>query len=185
MKKLLRLALVLFALAILGGAGLTIYLGTHLVVRQIPEKSDLIILLGGNTADRAPIAARLYREGWSPKILVSGFPAECRDNAHALMLEGVPSKDIIFEDNSSTTRINALYCGRIIKSQKLHRIILVTSWYHSSRSARTFAKYLPDISIISISSVAPSSWGVNDYKHVRWEILGSFKNWMLFGVPLW
>ena len=184
-KKWLRYAILVLGVLALFGTLLTLYIGTHLVVEDPLQKADIIVLLGGDTSDRAPIAAILYFEGWAPKVLISGLPGECEDNARLLIERGVPREAIIFDDKSTSTQTNGLNCSKIINDLGLHKIILVTSWYHSSRSCRIFRKYLlSDIAIVSIPSATPQVWTVREYQDLKSEILKSYRNWALFGIPV-
>ncbi|CAN5489856.1 hypothetical protein BH09VER1_BH09VER1_51710 [soil metagenome] len=183
--KWLKLTLATFlSLLICAVFGVT-YLATHVTRVQAPEKSDFLVVLGGDTADRAPVAARLFREGWAPKVLISGFPDECRDNARVLMESGVPASAILFDEKSTTTQTNGVYSAAILKNAGAQRVILVTSWYHSGRSVRIFRKYLPvAIKIISVPSATPQKWTRQWYESVRSEVIKSMRDWWNFGIPL-
>ncbi|KKR38754.1 MAG: hypothetical protein UT71_C0008G0001, partial [Parcubacteria group bacterium GW2011_GWF2_40_10] len=46
-----------------------------LVVQDKPEKSDVILVLAGDSnGERVDQAVKLYKEGYAPKILMSGGP---------------------------------------------------------------------------------------------------------------
>lgn len=184
MRKFWKIFGGVILITLLAFAALIIYMGTHLVVTQAPEKADLIVLLGGGGPDRAETAARLYREGWAPLVLMSGYPSECNYYAQVLIENGVSAKDIIFDDKATTTQTNGLNSSQIIKSRGLHKILLVTSWFHSSRSYRIFHKYLPDVDIISVPTEEPKPWTREEYNRARTEILSGLRNWYLHGIPL-
>lgn len=161
------------------------YLAAHVVVSHPPQNADLIVLLGGNARERAPVAARLYREGWAGRILISGNRSECEDTGELLVRNGVPASAILYEIHSTTTQTNGWNSRAIIAQMHVRRILLVTSWYHSSRSFRIFRKYLPDdVQIVSVPTEAPAVWSKKDYFHVGREVLKSFRNRVLHGVPL-
>lgn len=178
----------MFALGLAATAALlalSLYLAAHVEVSHPPQKSDLIVLLGGDARTRAPAAAKLYREGWAGKILVSGYPSDCSANRALLVRNGVPESDILCEDQSTTTQTNGRNSSLIILQRRDRRILLVTSWYHSSRSCRIFRKYLPEsVQIVSVPTEAPTSWSRRDYLHVGREVLKGLRNWVLHGVPL-
>ena len=45
--------------------------------------------------------------------------------------------------NLNSTRAEADYVGKYLKAQKIHKILLVTSNYHTHRAAYLFRKYEP------------------------------------------
>lgn len=129
----------------------------------VPE-ADVIIVLGGGTeaatpprsfvefnsaGDRVFAAARLYREGKAPTILLSGgniswltdsdsTPAD--QMAEILSFLGVPSSDMILEDTSRNTQENVLNAKEIIADNGYEKILLVTSAMHMPRSVKLFEK---------------------------------------------
>ena len=129
----------------------------------VPE-ADVIIVLGGGTeaatpprsfvefnsaGDRVFAAARLYREGKAPTILLSGgniswlndsdsTPAD--QMAEILSFLGVPSSDMILEDTSRNTQENVLNAKEIITDNGYEKILLVTSAMHMPRSVKLFEK---------------------------------------------
>jgi len=127
--------------------------------------ADAIVVLGGGTqlqlpprpthevgeaGDRTIYAARLYREGVAPVIIVSGagdpFSApggvpESEAMAELLVFFGVPRDAIILESTSLNTYENGAECARILEAHGMHGIILVTSAMHMPRSMAIFQKY--------------------------------------------
>ena len=123
--------------------------------------ADVIILLGGGmrgpppdwpypdlgaSADRVWHAARLYHAGRAPLIIASGgamgWTGERMTEAcamRALLLDlGVPDEAIILEDQSRSTRENAVYSQRVMEEQAMDSALLVTSALHMHRSMATF-----------------------------------------------
>ena len=103
--------------------------------------------LGGG-ADRVWHAARLYRRGLAPIIILTGGRApglESRDDiqteAQAMRLVlidfGVPESAMILEEGARNTRENASKTKALIGEQ---RAALVTSAFHMPRSIATFEK---------------------------------------------
>ncbi|MFW7382002.1 MAG: YdcF family protein [Oligoflexus sp.] len=115
-----------------------------------PEKhADYIVLMMGDVIDRTPHAARLYHDGFAKKIIFAeaeyspgvqqGFRlAEGTASYQYLLNLGVPPEDLIFLEHSRNTsseeEVKRIvdYIASIDPSAK--RLILVTSWYHSSRA---------------------------------------------------
>lgn len=130
-------------------------------LEQIPT-ADAIVVLGGAmeaaapprrldpnlnaAADRIWYAARLYRAGKAPLILVSGgqFPwsdleqPEAPVMAELLQEFGVPTAAILQEPGSRTTRENRDYSWPILRTLGIQRILLVTSALHMPRALALF-----------------------------------------------
>lgn len=142
--------------------------------------ADAIIVLGGCTrsahsprpwvevseeGDRVLYAAKLYREGKAPKVILSGGriywkgggQAEALDMADLIQTMGVPDSAIILEPESLNTYENAVKVNRILKQQDLNGpLLLVTSARHMPRSMAIFEKLgLPVIA-------APTDFQVTD-----------------------
>ncbi len=99
-----------------------------------------------DAADRVLHAARLYRAGKAPVVLVSGgvIPWLGSDIPEAesmqLLLEewGVPSASILRESASRNTYENAVLSRQVLAERGLHRVLLVTSALHMPRALATF-----------------------------------------------
>lgn len=125
---------------------------------------DAIVLLGGTVravprdtapdADREPrladgaervlYAARLYREGLAPRIVVTGGrfdgherESEAESMYRVLRLLGVPESAIVLEKEALNTRDNAALCARLLPEPS-RAIALVTSAYHMPRAFEEF-----------------------------------------------
>ncbi|MDX1668618.1 MAG: YdcF family protein [Limnobacter sp.] len=128
---------------------------------------DAIVLLGGATesafegwrtlpdlnesADRLWVAARLYKQGVAPVVLVSGggFAGDSRIEPEALAMRevlkefGVPEHAIVLESESRTTLENALYTKERLQKYSTSTagdvsVALVTSAFHMKRAFRFF-----------------------------------------------
>jgi uncharacterized SAM-binding protein YcdF (DUF218 family) len=123
-------------------------------------KADAILLLGGGTrpalaprefpevseaGDRVLHAARLFRAGKAPIVVVSGGrlpwqthgPAEA-EGMSALLLElGVPPEAIVREDGSTNTHENCLRSKPLLDARGAHDVLLVTSALHMRRALAT------------------------------------------------
>jgi uncharacterized SAM-binding protein YcdF (DUF218 family) len=133
----------------------------YLPLDPVPS-ADVIVVLGGGTesgqfprpavevnsaGDRVLYAARLYKDGKAPRLLLSGgnidwlngrtmTPAE--EMATILELTGVPRADMILQPRSQNTYEDALYSSKIIKEMGAEQVLLVTSAQHMPRSVALF-----------------------------------------------
>ncbi len=130
-------------------------------LQQLPT-ADAIVVLGGLVEAAAPprrpemnlgaavdriwYAARLYRAGKAPRILVSGGKLpwsggeqpESSVMAELLQELGVPAAAILQESNSRTTRENRDESLPILQAHGIRRILLVTSALHLPRALALF-----------------------------------------------
>ncbi len=102
----------------------------------------------GSAADRMWHAARLYREGLAPKIIITGGRSPGLETRNDIQTEaqamrmllidfGVPESAMILEEGARNTRENASKTKALIGEQ---RAALVTSAFHMPRSIATFEK---------------------------------------------
>jgi uncharacterized SAM-binding protein YcdF (DUF218 family) len=148
-------------------------------------KADAFVVLGGGIRERPERAADLFKAGEAPRILVSGF-GDCESNVKLLEKEGVPPADIVLEPNSRTTRENAEYSIPLLRQMGAHRVIIVTTWYHSRRALACFEHYAPDIQFFSRPSYFAfprADWkrmGISG--HVKSEYVKLLGYWVCYGV---
>ncbi|MCQ9615616.1 YdcF family protein [Paenalcaligenes niemegkensis] len=123
--------------------------------------AEAIVVLGGNTANnrknwfepvetsgtrsRTERAAELYAMNKAPQIVVSGAAldggySEAQMMARTLESLGVPESAIVLENESLTTRQNALFSVQQLRDSGITHVLLVTSALHMPRSIATFAK---------------------------------------------
>jgi uncharacterized SAM-binding protein YcdF (DUF218 family) len=104
--------------------------------RSLPDLTD--------SADRMWLAARLFREGVAPRIIVSGGGYMAREGASTeasamrlfLVDLGVPAEAIVSEGQSINTIENIRDVHRIVGDK---RVALVTSAYHMPRALQIAA----------------------------------------------
>jgi uncharacterized SAM-binding protein YcdF (DUF218 family) len=146
---------------------------------------DVIVVLGGGLHERPVRAAELFKEHDAPRIIITG-EGDDSINRELLLNAGVPAKVIEVENHSRTTQENALFTIKLLRAEKAHRVILVTSWYHSRRALKTFEHYAPEIQFYSRPSYfafAMDEWkktGIN--KRMRLEFLKLPGYWLRYGV---
>lgn len=168
-KQRLARRLVLGALLLIflgGNRWISMSLVRSLEQRYLPQKSyptaDVAVVLGGGTdtqqyprstvevngaGDRVIFGLKLYKDGITPKLLVTGGNADwqgeyasspAEDMASLLMLMGVPEADLILEPDSLNTFEDAQFSAKIIQDQGFKKVILVTSALHMPRSVKLF-----------------------------------------------
>lgn len=149
--------------------------------------ADVLIVVGGGSSqhERAVKAAQLFKQHAAPRIIVTG-EGDDQINRHILIANGVPDRCIEVESKSTTTRENALFTGKLLRTEKVRTAIVVTSWYHARRAEMTFAHFVPDVKFFS----RPSYYGFdredwkksNVNKRMRLEFLKLPGYWIRYGV---
>lgn len=128
--------------------GIALILGTgwFIAPQDKLEKADVIVVVsGGDTAKRTAEGVRLWKADWAPKIAFAGAAADQGTSNAAVMRaqavrDGVPPDATLVEERSTNTLENAKFLKPILDSQNSHRIILVSSPYHTRRVKVTFQK---------------------------------------------
>jgi uncharacterized SAM-binding protein YcdF (DUF218 family) len=122
-------------------------LGKILTVDEKPEKSDVIVVLGGENIIRTDYGVKLFKDEYSNRLLFTGGNINFGDNgkeAEVMRNEAiklcVPNEDIILEDKATSTYENAIFSKEIIMSKGFESAIIVTSDYHMLRSKLVFNK---------------------------------------------
>lgn len=186
-KKLIKLIVTILILAVLFLFGASLYLSPQNKL----ERTDVIVVIsGGDTDARINEGVAMYMDGFSDRIVFSGAAAEGEvSNASAMkniaIRKGVPAKDILLEEESTTTKENAVDVAKIIKTEKFQSMILVTSPYHQRRAYEAFRDALgKDFKIIN-HSAKDSQWRKADWwsnEQARFLTIGEImKNLYLLG----
>lgn len=147
--------------------------------------ADAIVVLGGGSHERPLRAAQLFKQHAAQRIIITG-EGDDEINRKLLLAAGVPASAIQVEGKSTTTQENAEFTLKLLRAENLHSAILVTSWYHSRRSLKTFEHCAPDLKFYSRPSYfafAREEWtrlGIN--KRMRLEFLKLPGYWIRYGV---
>jgi uncharacterized SAM-binding protein YcdF (DUF218 family) len=145
-----------------------------LIVKAEVQSPDAIIVLSGSSAylERATWAAKLYREGRAPLVVltndgvISGWdnhedrnPLFYELSMRRLQQEGVPATHIqVVPEQAVGTYDESLLIREFAVEHRLHRLLIVTSGYHSRRALWSVRRACEDSGIeIGIDS-APPGW---------------------------
>ncbi|MDQ8188295.1 YdcF family protein, partial [Pelagicoccus sp. SDUM812002] len=127
-------------------------------------QADAILVLGGGTlqndiwielndsSDRVFNAARLFKAGKAPRVIVTsggGFSDRPHSQAMSSFLEelGVPRENIIEESQAENTYQHTVYLKPIFEERGITSVILVTSAWHMRRSMAVFESNIDGIEI--------------------------------------
>jgi uncharacterized SAM-binding protein YcdF (DUF218 family) len=160
--------------------------GRVLVVHVPMTDPDVIISLSGHDWERLPATATLALLHPKAVVLVSE-PGEvtrynCSDCAHRvdrLVLAGIPPARVqLLPTTNNGTYWEAVGCREFLAANKLHRLVVVTSPYHTLRAFSTFRKVLAGTEIEvgiepawEVSPARPSFWWTRfgDIRYVAYE----------------
>lgn len=151
---------VLLATALVLPAATAIYAAATLrTLGVLHGTADLVVVLGGEARARPEAAARLYVQGRTRNVLVSGA-GDCMQSQAALLRAGVPRSAILLDCTSSDTWQNALNAGKVARALDAHRVVVVTSWFHVPRAMMCFALTMPgrDLFAASVHEAAGDTW---------------------------
>jgi len=180
-----RLLKILAAFAVISVMVMAVFPHRLLVVDSGEVKGNAIVVLGGALDRRPEWAAELYKRGDAPRILVSGID-DTPVLTRRLEKNGVPASLITQEPYSRTTFENAEFCAPLLRQMGAHRVIIVTSWYHSRRALALFRHVAPDITFYSRPSYfgyEPQEWDREDLgRHIAAEYPKTLRCWIWYGV---
>jgi len=182
-----RHGLKLIILALVICLGLMIYSSSQqiLTIDSGNVQADALVVLGGGSDERSVLAAELFLEGKAPRIVVSGY-GDGENNVQILEKCGVPSTVITLEFKSSSTLENAKFSIPLLRRLGAHRVIIVTSWYHSRRALACFEHFAPDMTFYSRPSYEGylrRDWQRKGIKvYLKYEYLKLLGYWVWYGV---
>ncbi len=170
-------------------------------VEDTPQKSDVIMVVGGSYPEAAEIAADLWKSGYAPKITIGGgvsiktgkflgsrskqnvynknYADECEFYTDVLLKNGVDKNVIYGENKSSFTKENALYARKLAEEQNLtvHKAILICKSFHARRCLMFYQTAFPDVEFYVKTfdgfGINKDNWYLSEYGRQR--VLGELK----------
>jgi len=196
-KRAFRIfALVLAAVIVLGlvfRTAILAGLGTYLVRVETPQKADIALVLAGDgSGNRILAAAQLARRGYTSQVLVSGPSGmyghyECDLAIPFAVKAGYPESYFLhFENDAKSTQEEARDAIAHLRQLGVHKVLLVTSDYHTRRAGKIYRSTAPDLQFIVVAApdtdFTPDGWW-----HTRQGKKTAFIEWVktvteLFGI---
>jgi uncharacterized SAM-binding protein YcdF (DUF218 family) len=143
-------------------------LGSYLVLDQPPVKADAVVVLGGDEFGMRTVkAAQLVEAGYAPYVLLSGPPILLAHESELMLAfalkQGYPA--FLFQqyphDANSTYEEETLLAPEL-ERRGIHRILLVTSNYHSRRATYLFREIAPWLTVDPVDApdryFTPDTW---------------------------
>lgn len=179
--RFFRLLMVLFLVGIL--AALASQAARFLVVDE-PGKSDAIVVLAGETKVRPARALELLRQGAAPHVFLD---AEQRDLIYDQPLTEIAQKYVngLGEGNrvsvcsiaGLSTIAEADDVSRCLQPLGAHRVLIVTSDYHTRRSLMIFRHRLRQYQFNAAAARDPAHFGEGWWTNREWAKV-TFGEWV-------
>jgi uncharacterized SAM-binding protein YcdF (DUF218 family) len=154
-------------------------MGSFLIVEDPLEPAAAIVSLGGHVPFREMEAAKLYREGWAPRVIVVRAAANAEAEAlqalkihreddwelsiRVLIEQGVPKSAIVVPAQAGIGTLEELQAAYTAIPAKDARVIFVTSKFHTRRTRLTWnyvsgGKSPPIVRAASADPFDPERW---------------------------
>jgi len=125
--------LIFLPCAVLFGLAAMFYSEPVLTLQDDGTKADVIVVPGGDGPPRAAQAARLWKEGRSPLILITG-DGDCLFNKQIMVRDGVNPSAILVECQSGSTWQNAYYSVPVMREIQARKASFASCDSELSRS---------------------------------------------------
>lgn len=167
-----RFAIALVALGLLITFALT---AGRILVVDAPQPSDLILVLAGETDHRPARAIELLHQGYGKRVLIdvpvdaqifeSSEIALAEKYVHDLPDAGSVS---ICPIRGLSTREETQDVAKCLTSQRVTRILIVTTDFHTRRALSIFRHELRSESFSIAAAHEPTNFGVRWWTHRQW-----------------
>lgn len=166
----LLMVLALFRVPILIG------LAAAWVVDEQPAKADAIVVLGGGMEDRPFAAAKLYHEGFAPKILYMDVKLDAAGKLGIGLPERELTRRLLLSNNIPETALVAIgssVASTYDESQAVRAwleksgcksVLIPTDLFHTRRVRWLFHRELQDMHAqVQVQAVRPPTYGADDW----------------------
>lgn len=186
----LTLAILLFLLRV----PLLTAMGSFLVVSDSVQRSDLIFVMGGGLDARPIRAAELYRQGYAPRIVTPYEEATAAveygirlngalETAEMLRRLGVPDSAIHLlktATGSTSTVDDARILASYVRDNRVRRVLVVTSEFHTRRSRWAVRRFLPDSVGLIMAAADVRGYTPRDWWRSERGMLDVFQEYLKF-----
>lgn len=147
-------------------------LGSYLVAAGPPEKADIAVVLAGDSFGRRILtAADLVKNGYAPLVLVSGPSGEYDFHESDLAIAFAVKRrypasyfaGLEHDARSTAEEVSAIVPE--LRRRNVHKVLLVTSNFHTRRAGELFRRAAPDLAVIVVAAAdeyfTPDGWWRN------------------------
>jgi DUF218 domain len=151
--------------------------GGFLVI-DAPQPSDAIVVLAGETDRRPQRSLELLSQHFAPRILLD-VPAEAKVYGVSMLdlaneyIDRLPARNAvaICPITGLSTKTEAHDVARCLQRQGMHKILLVTSDYHTRRALSTLRHELPGYQFSIAAAYDSEQFGSRWWEHRQWAKL--------------
>jgi hypothetical protein len=180
MKRRLMLSLGLLGLF----AALVAGTGRFLVIDE-PEKSDVILVLAGETYNRPMLALDLLERGYAPRIVMDVPAAEriyqwTAPDLAQRWVQGLPQANSISicPIHGLSTRDESHEAENCMaRAGGVHKVLIVTSDFHTRRARSVFQHEIPGLEFNMAAAHNPAEFGVLWWRQREWAKTNLYE-WM-------
>lgn len=169
--------LVLFALFLFSTSG-------AFLVKNDPQRADLIVVLAGETDRRPARALELLQQGYAPKLMLDVpaaekiFDQQTLDIAQKFVNRQPQHEAVsICPIAGLSTKTEAQDVKHCLAQTSANRILLVTSDYHTRRALSTFRRELAGRQFFVAAAEDPKQFGQHWWQHRQWAKM-NFDEWL-------
>ena len=139
-------------------------LSGHFLVINDPARSDVIVVLAGETELRPEFGVELLRQGYTRQLVID-VPGVIYSHTQMelaqMYVEQLPE--------AAAIRVCPIYgLSRCLQNSGVRKVLLVTSDYHTRRALGIFHKLLPDYDWQVAAVFDPRTFGVNWWQRREW-----------------
>jgi uncharacterized SAM-binding protein YcdF (DUF218 family) len=173
-------------------------LGNWLINEDKLEKADVIVLLGGNSFERAPEVKRIFEMNYAKEIVCTGSAVshqlqslgmnitEAQNSKKYLVKIGVPDSCIMAFNQGTSTIEEARELKKMFMKKGYKKVILVSSKFHTARVHKYFNKEFEGSGIkLIVRGAMPLNYKLETWWHseegllfVNNEYVKSFYYWL-------
>lgn len=137
--------------------------GTLLIEDDGPQNAQAAVVPGGDSSGmRILKAAQLAQAGYVPYVLVDG-PKTLVGHESDMTIEYATERayprslfhPLPLPSGMNSTRAEAEFAGKYLKEHGMHKILLVTSNYHTHRAAYLMRKHNPGLQVVVVAAPDP------------------------------
>jgi uncharacterized SAM-binding protein YcdF (DUF218 family) len=175
-----RVIVVVTGLLVLAGLASS---GEFLVINQ-PQKSEVIVVLAGETEQRPARGLELLTQGLAPRLLLD-VPAETKiyrwnqlELAERYVQELPQAASVsLCSIHARSTKGEARDVSLCLESIGAHSVLLVTSDFHTRRALSTFKRTLPHYEFSVAAAFDEREFGIRWWRRRQWAKV-NFDEWM-------
>jgi uncharacterized SAM-binding protein YcdF (DUF218 family) len=145
------------------------------LVLDQPEKSDVILVLAGETDQRPARALELFNQGYAPRIVLD-VPAEAKvyDSTYLQIAQAwaaaqpQASAIVICPIHGLSTKTESSDAAECLRKIGLKSVLLVSSDYHTRRALSIFRKEDPQWIFSVAAAYDPTQFGAQWWRQRQW-----------------